>query len=107
MHLTLAAPGTGGCVAGVGKFLKDKNPACKVVALEPSEARIHIGAPMGKHGIATCAKSKVPLPPLGSVVPQLASCGASGRAWRPRAARHSQGWRPGHWDPGHGLSCSS
>jgi len=43
--------GTGGCVAGVGKFLKEKNPACKVVALEPSEARIHTGAPMGKHGI--------------------------------------------------------
>jgi cysteine synthase A len=43
--------GTGGCIAGVGKFLKDKNPACKVVALEPSEARIHTGAPMGKHGI--------------------------------------------------------
>ena len=30
--------GTGGCIAGVGKFLKGKNPACKVVALEPSEA---------------------------------------------------------------------
>lgn len=43
--------GTGGCIAGVGKFLKDKNPACQVVALEPSEARIHTGAPMGKHGI--------------------------------------------------------
>jgi len=43
--------GTGGCIAGVGKFLKEKNPACKVVALEPSEARIHTGAPMGKHGI--------------------------------------------------------
>jgi len=43
--------GAGGCIAGVGKFLKEKNPACKVVALEPSEARIHTGAPMGKHGI--------------------------------------------------------
>lgn len=43
--------GTGGCIAGVGKYLKEKNPACKVVALEPSEARVHTGAPMGKHGI--------------------------------------------------------
>jgi len=43
--------GTGGCIAGVGKFLKEKNPACKIVALEPSEARVHTGAPMAKHGI--------------------------------------------------------
>ena len=43
--------GTGGCIAGVGKFLKEKNPECKVIALEPSEARVHTGAPMGKHGI--------------------------------------------------------
>jgi len=43
--------GTGGCIAGVGKFLKEKNPECKVVALEPSEARVHTGAPMAKHGI--------------------------------------------------------
>ena len=43
--------GTGGCVAGVGKFLKSKNADCKVVALEPSESRVHTGAPPGKHGI--------------------------------------------------------
>lgn len=43
--------GTGGCIAGVGSFLKSQNPQCKVVALEPSEARMHTGAPMGKHGI--------------------------------------------------------
>ena len=43
--------GTGGCVAGVGKFLKSKNADCKVVALEPSEARVHTGADNCKHGI--------------------------------------------------------
>lgn len=43
--------GTGGCIAGVGKYLKEKNPACKVIALEPSEARVHIGAPFVKHGV--------------------------------------------------------
>eukprot|EP00320_Phaeocystis_rex_P014112 CAMPEP_0119057750 /NCGR_PEP_ID=MMETSP1178-20130426/2152_1 /TAXON_ID=33656 /ORGANISM="unid sp, Strain CCMP2000" /LENGTH=404 /DNA_ID=CAMNT_0007038607 /DNA_START=46 /DNA_END=1260 /DNA_ORIENTATION=+ len=43
--------GTGGCIAGVGKYLKEKNPEVKVVALEPTEARVHTGAPMSKHGI--------------------------------------------------------
>ena len=32
-------------------------------------------------------------------VPQLSSCSSSGRAWRLWLARHSQGWKPGHWAP--------
>lgn len=43
--------GTGGCVAGVGKYLKSKNPAVRVIALEPSESRVHVGAPPKPHGI--------------------------------------------------------
>jgi len=43
--------GTGGCIAGVGKYLKGKKSDVKVIALEPSEARVHTGAPMAKHGI--------------------------------------------------------
>lgn len=43
--------GTGGCIQGVGGFLKSKKPDVKVVALEPTEARVHTGAPMSKHGI--------------------------------------------------------
>ena len=43
--------GTGGCVAGVGKFLKAKNPAVRIVALEPTESRVHVGAPPKPHAI--------------------------------------------------------
>jgi len=43
--------GTGGCVQGVGTFLKAKKPAAKIIAVEPSESRIHIGEPKGKHAI--------------------------------------------------------
>lgn len=35
----------------MGAFLKSKKPDVKVVALEPTEARVHTGAPMSKHGI--------------------------------------------------------
>ena len=35
----------------MGKFLKKKNANCKVVALEPTESRVHVGAPPKPHGI--------------------------------------------------------
>lgn len=43
--------GTGGCIAGVGKYLKSKNPNCKIVAMEPTESRVHVGRPSSSHGI--------------------------------------------------------
>ena len=35
--------GTGGCIKGTGQFLKSKKAAVKVVAIEPEEARVHLG----------------------------------------------------------------
>jgi cysteine synthase A len=35
--------GTGGTLAGAGGFLKSKNPDVKVVCIEPSNARVHVG----------------------------------------------------------------
>jgi cysteine synthase len=43
--------GTGGCISGAGKFLKEKKPSVQVVAIEPEEARVHLGAPMKPHPI--------------------------------------------------------
>ncbi len=43
--------GTGGCIAGAGKFLKEQKPSVQVVAIEPSEARVHVGAPPAPHTI--------------------------------------------------------
>jgi len=42
--------GTGGCIAGTGKFLKEKKPSVKMVAIEPSNSRVHVGeAPSGPY----------------------------------------------------------
>ena len=49
-------------------------------------AKNHSRVTVAQHGQSAC---------LGSA-PQLGSCASSGRAWRLRAARHSQGKRPAH-----------
>jgi cysteine synthase A len=38
-------------ISGAGKFLKEKKPSCQVVAIEPSNARVHVGAPPAPHSI--------------------------------------------------------
>jgi len=44
-------PVSGATVKTHGKFLKSKNAECKVIALEPTESRVHTGAKPGPHGI--------------------------------------------------------
>ena len=43
--------GTGGCIRGVGGYLKSRKPTVQVVAIEPSEARVHVGASPAPHSI--------------------------------------------------------
>eukprot|EP00316_Scyphosphaera_apsteinii_P020898 CAMPEP_0119314096 /NCGR_PEP_ID=MMETSP1333-20130426/31628_1 /TAXON_ID=418940 /ORGANISM="Scyphosphaera apsteinii, Strain RCC1455" /LENGTH=356 /DNA_ID=CAMNT_0007319141 /DNA_START=147 /DNA_END=1217 /DNA_ORIENTATION=+ len=43
--------GTGGCIRGTGEYLKRLKPSVKVIAIEPTEARVHIGAPPKPHPI--------------------------------------------------------
>jgi len=47
--------GTGGCISGVGKYLKEKKPSVQVMAIEPSNARVHVGEPMNPHTIVGLA----------------------------------------------------
>lgn len=43
--------GTGGTATGTGKYLCEKNPNCKVICVEPTESRVHLGAAHTPHTI--------------------------------------------------------
>ncbi len=52
--------GTGGTLSGVGKYLKEQNPACRVVAVEPKSAPILSGGKSGKHNLQGIGANFVP-----------------------------------------------
>ena len=71
VDVLVAGVGTGGTISGAGRFLKEKRPSVRAIAVEPFESQVLAGKPAGAHRIQGIGAGFVPVTYDASVVDEV------------------------------------
>ena len=71
VDIFVAGVGTGGTVSGVGKYLKEKKPGVRVIAVEPKSSPVRNGGQSGPHKIQGIGAGFVPATYNAGVVDEV------------------------------------
>ena len=91
VDIFVAGVGTGGTVSGVGRYLKQQNPAVKVYAVEPSTSAVLNGQSAGAHKIQGIGAGFVPATYDPSVVDEVLDVDSDDAIRTARKLAHTEG----------------
>ena len=87
----VAGVGTGGTITGTGKYLKEKNPSIKIVAVEPDTSPVLSGGQPGPHKLQGIGAGFVPKVCDTSVFSEVIKASAEDAGATARAAAAQEG----------------